>query len=134
MHKCKEMWKSIVNFLISKLGGITREDHEAALVKHHQYIHFDRRPVQTALVTVEAKWQHEGIGIYEREYLAKELGAQLLKQGFIHFDVMKPAMEAYYPVPITLSRATVRAVAPSSQGFGYEAEGLFIDDPLIHTT
>lgn len=134
MHRCKEMWKSIADFLINKLGGVTKEDHEADLLAEHQLIHYDRRPIHTATITAEAKWQHDGIGAHEREYLAKEIGVRLLAEGFIHFNVKPLSAPELYPVPITVSRATVRAVKPTSQGFGYgyEAEGLFIDEDLIH--
>ena len=85
MHKCKEIWKSIANFLINKLGGVTQEDHQADLLAERQLIHYDQRPVHTAQICAEAKWQHDGIGQYEREYLAKELGVRMLAEGFYSF-------------------------------------------------
>lgn len=134
MQRCKELWKSIADFLINKLGGVTKDDHEADLLAERQLIHYDRRPIHTATIIAEAKWQHDGIGEYEREYLAKEIGVRLLAEGFIHFDVKPLSASELYPVPVTVSRAIVRAVKPTSQGFGYgyEAEGFFIDDDLIH--
>lgn len=134
MHKCKEIWKSIANFLINKLGGVTQEDHQADLLAERQLIHYDQRPVHTAQICAEAKWQHDGIGQYEREYLAKELGVRMLAEGFIHFDVSALRDQELYPVPVTATRATIRVVKPTSQGFGYEAEGFFIDDPLVHVS
>lgn len=134
MRKCREIWESITDFLINKLGGITTEAHEAALLHERQTIHYDKRPVHTADICAEAKWQGKGIGKYEREYVAKEIGLRLLAEGFIHFDVYPLKDRELYPTSVTCVRAVVCAVKPTSQGFGYEADGLFIDDPLVHVS
>lgn len=128
MLKCKEMWKSIADFLINKLGGITKDEHQELLLADRQYVYMERRPVKTATLYAEAKWGHE-IGLYERRYVAERVGLKLLEEGFLRFDC-QTVRKGDFP-PIYAVRAVVRVLPPSSQAFGYEIEGNFVEDPAF---
>lgn len=125
MHKCKEMWKSVADFLINKLGGMTKEEYEAMLLKERNVVHLERIPVQTATIEATAKLT-QPIGSYARRCLAERIGLTLLEEGLLRFDFSVEhdyeRMENVY-----FGRAIARVVAPSSQGFGNEVEGFFID-------
>lgn len=136
MHRCKELWKSIVDFLINKLGGVTKEEHEAVLnallLKERQHIHIDKRAMRTATIVAEGRWDAcMPVGGRARKLLAEEIGLKMLKEGLLHFDVSMDN-EPGAPIDVNCIRATARVVEPSAKGFGYEAEGYFIDDDLIH--